>query len=169
MKNLFMIVIVAFTFTVNASAQSYEAPKDYHFNNHEDYTKYEGEIVKTADWLMKTPWGAEPAKTEAATQFLLVWAQGTPDVVIELKQVIMDLSDANPQLGFIYMAQFSKYAIQHKADFDKTKANMVALRAVIAKYNMEPTHKRDGDIERLIELDKNNKLESWVGQTFESN
>jgi hypothetical protein len=67
------------------------------------------------------PLGTEPVKTEAATQFILQWAQGTPDVVIELKQAIMDLSDANPQLGFIYMAQFSKYAIQHKTILPKRR------------------------------------------------
>ncbi|RYU90104.1 hypothetical protein EWM62_11215 [Mucilaginibacter terrigena] len=169
MKNLFMIVIVAFTFTVKASAQTYEVPKDYHFNKQEDYVKYEPDIIKTADWMMKTAWGTEPLKTEAATQFLLIWAQGTPDVVIELKQAIMDLSDANPQLGFIYMSQFSKYAIQHKADFDKTKANMAALRAVITKYNIEPTHKRDNDVERLMDLDKNNRLETWISNEFAFN
>jgi hypothetical protein len=78
----------------------------------------------------------------------------------------MDLSNTNPQLGFIYMSQFSKYAILHKQDFDKTQANLAALKAVIAKYSEEPTHKRDNDVEQLIKLDKENNLEAWITNEF---
>jgi hypothetical protein len=170
MKNILRSVLLLTLFiSVRASAQTYEVPKDYHFIKQNDYAKYEADIIKTADWMMKTPWGTEPLKTEAATQFLLMWTQGTPDVVIELKQAIMDLSDTNPQLGFIYMAEFSKYAIQHKADFDKVKANIYALRGVIAKYTMEPTHKRDNDVEKLIEFDKDGRLEYWITNEFAFN
>jgi hypothetical protein len=170
MKKIIRTVLLLTLLTgLKASAQTYEVPKDYHFKKHEDYIKYEADVIKTADWLMRTPWDTEAAKTEAATQFVLQWAQGTPDVVIELKQAIMNLSDTNPQLGFIYMAQFSKYAIQHKTGFDKTPANLAALKAVIEKYNMEPTHKHDDDVEKLIEIDKDGKLEDWVTNEFASN
>ncbi|MFD0763964.1 hypothetical protein ACFQZI_03825 [Mucilaginibacter lutimaris] len=166
MKKFFIMCILSFAFYANGWAQTYEVPKDYHFNKPEDYTKYEPDVIKTADWLMHTAWGTEPVKTEKATQFILKWSEGTPDVVIELKQAIMDLSDTNPQLGFIYMSQFSKYAIQHKGDFDKTQANLVALKALMDKYTTEPSHKRDNDVERLIQLTKENRLENWINSEF---
>ena len=155
-----MIIILSFAVFFKAKAQNYEAPTGYHF------TKHEGDVVKTADWLMRTPWGTEKTKAEAANQFILDWAQGTPDVVIELKQAIMELSDTNPQLGFIYIAQFCKYAIAHKADYNKTRANVAALEALIAKYNMEPTHKYDGDVETLIQIDKDGELAYWIDNEF---
>ena len=160
------VVLLTLLTGVKASAQNYEAPKDYHFNKHEDFARYEGDVIKTSDWLMRTPWGTDKVKTEAADQFILDWAQGTPDVVVELKQAIMDLSDTNPQLGFIYMAQFCKYAIEHKKDFNKTQANVIALRAVIAKYNTEPTHKRDSEVESIMRIDKDGKLAYWVDNEF---
>jgi hypothetical protein len=163
------VLLLTLLISLKASAQNYEAPKDYHFKKHEDYIKYEADVIKTADWLMRTQWDAEPVKTEAATQFILQWAQGTPDVVIELKQAVMDISDTNPQLGFIYMSQFCKYAIQHKTGFEKIPANQAALKAVIEKYNMEPTHKRDNDVEKLIELNKNGKLQEWITTEFTFN
>jgi hypothetical protein len=163
MKKIFRTVfLLTLVISLRASAQTYEVPKDYKFKSQKDYIKYEAEVVKTADWLLRSPWASEPAKREAATQFILVWAQGTQDVVIELKQPIMNLSDANPQLGFIYMAAFCKYAIQHKTDFDKTQANFAAVKDVIAKYEAEPAHKRDDDVENLIKLDNENKLGYWV-------
>lgn len=169
MKKIIRTVLLLTLLTgLKASAQNYEVPKDYHFKKHEDYIKYEADVIKTADWLMRTPWDTEPVKTEAATQFILQWAQGTPDVVVELKQAIMNLSDTNPQLGFIYMSQFCKYAILHKVGFDKTQANIAALKAVIEKYNIEPTHKRDSDMETLIKTDKDGKLEEWIVNEFPS-
>jgi hypothetical protein len=154
---------------VKASAQSYEPPKTYHFANNQDFEKYEPEVVKTADWLQQAPWAIQGAKAEKANQFILDWAQGSPVVLIELRQAIMDISDANPQLGFIYMAQFSKYTIQHKKDFDKTIANKIALQAVMDKYIAEPDHKQDKEVEQLIELNKNNKLEYWIKNEFAFN
>lgn len=167
MKNILRTALLLTLFiSTKAFAQNFEVPKDYHFTKPEDYVKYEADVVKTADWMMRTHWGTEAAKTETANQFILQWAEGTPDVVIELKQAIMDLSDTNPQLGFIYMAQFSKYAIQHKQNFDKTHANVAALRAIISKYNAEPNHRRDNDVEKLIQMDKENRLESWINSEF---
>ncbi|GGH15738.1 hypothetical protein [Mucilaginibacter phyllosphaerae] len=154
---------------VKASAQSYEPLKSYHFANNQDFEKYEQDIVKTADWLQQTPWAVQGARAEKANQFVLDWAQGSPVVLIELKQAIMDLSDANPQLGFVYMAQYSKYTIQHKNNFDKISANMAALKAVMAKYIAEPTHNPDKDVEQLIQLDKQSKLEYWIENEFAFN
>lgn len=168
MKTIFRTaLLLALFISPKAFAQVYEVPKDYHFAKQEDYAKYETDVVKTADWLMHTPWGTDAAKTEEATQFILKWSEGTPDVTIELKQAIMDISDTNPQLGFIYMSQFSKYAIQHRgADFDKTQANLAALRAVIIKYTSEPNHKRDNDVEKLIQMNRDNHLENWITSEF---
>lgn len=162
-----LLLVLAINFRV--TAQSFEVPKDYRFRNKGDYSKYEPDIIKLADWMQQTPWTAQKAKSDAAGQFLLAWIQGTPDVVIELTQSIMNLSDVNPQLGFTFIAQFSKYALEHKGAFDKKHANMEALRAVIAKYNAEPTHKKDDDVETLISMDKEGKLEEWVNNDFHYN
>ncbi|RFZ95227.1 hypothetical protein D0C36_06790 [Mucilaginibacter conchicola] len=160
------IIFAAICFTLKASAQSFDVPKGYHFDKQTDYHKYEPDIIKAADWLQKTHWGTEPQKTDAVTQFVLKWAQGVPYIVIELKQAVMDVSDANPQLGFIYMAQYCKYAIQHPKNFDTNRASIDALRAVIAKYQAEPTHKHDTQVERLVDIDKANELETWVKTDF---
>lgn len=164
-KRFILFTFLALLMAANASAQSFDVPK-YHFDKQTDYTKYEADIVKAADWLQKTHWGTEPQKTEAVTQFVLKWAQGVPYITIELKQAVMDVSDANPQLGFIYMAQYCKYAIQNPRNFDSSKASVEAIKAVIAKYQAEPTHKRDNEVERLIALSKGNELEAWVVNDF---
>jgi hypothetical protein len=149
-----------------AFAQSYEVPKDYVLKTNADYERYEPEVIKTADWLQQTPWSSSPQKMDAATQFLLKWAKGSPAVTIKLTEAVMSLSDRNPQLGFIYMAQFSKYALQHKRDFDLNSANVIALKALIDKYNNEPKKHKDNDVEHLIALEKKGELNDWIAAAF---
>lgn len=166
MKRIIGIIIFAACLSIKASAQTFDVPVNYRFDKQTNYHLYEQDIVKAADWLQKTHWGTETKKTEAVTQFVLKWAQGVPYITVELKPAIMDLADANPQLGFIYMAQYCKYAIQHPDNFNTVDANVDALKAVIAKYQAEPTHKRDTQVERLIEIDKANQLEEWIKNDF---
>nr|WP_294943590.1 hypothetical protein [uncultured Mucilaginibacter sp.] len=161
-----VFLLLLLTTGVDAYAQSFEVPKNYVFKTRDDYSRYETDIIKTADWLQQTPWKAQPQKTEEADQFLLKWAKGTPAVTIKLIEAVMNLSDRNPQLGFIYMAQYSKYVLEHKQGFDINNANIVAVRALIAKYKAEPLHKPDEDIEHLIELDSKGELNDWVIYIF---
>jgi hypothetical protein len=165
-KSRGLVLAVLLFAGLGASAQSYDVPKNYVLKTRDDYAKYEPDVIKTADWLQQTPWKAQPQKTEEANQFLLKWAKGTPAVTIRLVEAVMNLSDRNPQLGFVFMAAFSKYVLEHKDDRDPNNANIVAVRAVVNKYSAEPAHKPDEDIEHLIELDTKGELNDWVISTF---
>ena len=167
MKIIKPVLLFALFISFKASAQTYEVPKNYRLKSTDDYAKYEPDIIKTADWMQQTSWTDQSKKIDAAIQFFLDWVRGTPAVTVNLGQPSLSLSDKNPQLGFTYMSQFSKYALLHKEKFDHTKANVAALRAVIAKYNMEPSRRKDEDIENLIQLDREGRLEEWVITDFE--
>lgn len=166
LKSQGLVITALLLVSFSASAQSYDVPKNYVLKTRDDYAKYEPDVIKTADWLQQTRWKAQVQKTEEANQFLLKWAKGTPAVTIRLIEAVMNLSDRNPQLGFIYMAQYSKYVLEHKQGFDINNANIVAVRALIAKYSAEPLHKPDEDIEHLIELDNRGELNDWVISIF---
>lgn len=163
--NIYLMLLFLFV-GISATAQVYEVPKNYVLKSKSDYARYEDDIIKTADWIQHTAWTAQPEKMEAATQFFLKWIKGTPAVTIRLTEAVMNLSDRNPSLGFVYMAQYAKYALQHKADFDVTNANVEAIRALIAKYDIEPSYKKDNDVEELIELDKEGELNDWIAMVL---
>ncbi|MBD1364063.1 hypothetical protein IDJ77_09610 [Mucilaginibacter sp. ZT4R22] len=160
------LLLLLLTTGMQGYAQNFDVPKNYVLKTRDDYAKYEPDIIKTADWLQQTPWKAQPQKTEEANQFLLKWAKGTPAVTIRLVEAVMNLSDRNPQLGFVFMAAFSKYVLEHKEDRDPNNANIVAVRAVVKKYSAEPAHKPDEDIDHLIVLDTKGELNDWVISTF---
>lgn len=160
------VILLLLLAGLKATAQVYEVPLNYVLKSKDDYAHYEGDIIKTADWIQNTAWSAQPEKMEAATQFFLKWIKGTPSVTIRLTESVMSLSDKNPQLGFVYMAQYAKYALQHKADFDANRASVEAIRALITKYNVEPSYKKDDEIEELIILDKKGELNDWIAMAL---
>lgn len=165
-KRSCLIVLFLLVAAFTASAQSFDVPKNYVLKTNDDYARYEPDIIKTADWLQQTAWKSQPEKMEQANQFLLKWANGTPAVTIRLVEAVMNLSDRNPQLGFVFMAQFSKYALEHKGRFESIDANIAAVRAVVDKYRAEQAHKPDEDVDYLIELESRGELNDWVRSTF---
>ncbi len=66
----------------------------------------------------------------------------------------------------IFMGGYTKYALQHKSDFNKDQANVAGLKAMIDKYTNDTARKKDSAMEKLIKMDKDGKLEDWTKTDF---
>ncbi|WCT11250.1 hypothetical protein [Mucilaginibacter jinjuensis] len=161
-----LIFVLLLLMGATVKAQNYAVPVGYKMVSQADFVSHEQDVIATVDWLQETPWSQEAPKRRAATDFLFKWIQDTPTVTIELMPMLMSLTDNNNKLLAIFMGAYAKYAIQHPV-YNKDDANLVAIKALIAKYKAEPTHTKDFDIERLIKLDKTNELEDWVKNEYE--
>jgi len=168
MKRLFLTFTALFlTICFYAKAQNFEIPK-YAFNEKKDYIKYEPDILKTIDWLEQTPWSEQEDKRAKAKAFYQNWLDGRPDIPVEINAEISKLSKDNIELMGAYEYGFTKYAILNKAKFDVTKAKIAGLKEVIAKYNSQPDHNPNPEVDKLIGLVAAGKLESWVLSDFDS-
>lgn len=167
MKRLhFTLVILLLLYGVQASAQDFPVPDNYVLKTADDYAKYEPDVIKTIDWLQQTPWTEDPGKRRVANTFLIAWDTGSPNVSISIGNGIGKMIDKNKDLLIAFMGAYTKYALQHKTDFDKDAATVYSLRAVIEKYNKEPTRVEDSALEKVIKIDKKGKLEEWVKTDF---
>ncbi|HZX57597.1 MAG TPA: hypothetical protein VFE54_02685 [Mucilaginibacter sp.] len=163
MKKLFfasILCLLATTFI--ASAQTSPVPEHYVFSAKEDYAKYNDNIIKTIDWLQQSPWSQPLDNRKPANAFLMAWLTGTPDVSISIGSSLTKLVDKNPEMLIIFMGGYTKYALQHKNDFNKDLANAAGLRAMIDKYTNDPARKKDSAMEKLIKIDKDGKLDEWA-------
>lgn len=165
MKKQITLFIAFAAFSLTAMAQQYEVPTNYSFDTKADYKMYEPQIIATTDWLQRTAWKDQRDKRRQARLFFLSWVKGAP-VNVGIGQTVTDLSDKNPELAFTYMTQYAKYSLLHKDDFDKNKANLSALKSMIDKYTMDPSRQKDDEVEKLIQIDKDGKLERWVSTDF---
>lgn len=164
MKKLIAALLLCAAFYLPAKAQSYTPPQNYTLVKKEDYAPYEPEVLKAIDFLEKTSWTEEafyPAKT-----FVLKWIEGSPNVSIEINSVLAKLSKDNPELFGSYMYGYTKYTLLHKTDFNQSEAKKAGILAVLAKYQNEPTHKKTSDVEKLIKIESQGKLDDWIAKDF---
>jgi hypothetical protein len=167
MKKIFFLVITCFlAVTSLAIAQTYEVPKGYVLKTKEDYPKYEQDIINTVDWLQQTPWGEQDDKRKEANTFLIAWITGSPNISISIGTPLMKLVDKNKDLLVTFMGGYTKYALQHKDKQNNDLANAAGLRELIEKYQIEKTHVKDKNVEKLIQLDKDGKLDAWAATEY---
>lgn len=161
-KSFLALVVCLLAISFTASAQTSPVPEHYAFSAKEDYAKYNDDIIKTIDWLQQSPWSQPLDNRKPANAFLMAWLTGTPDVSISIGSALTKLTNKNPELLIIFMGGYTKYALQHKSDFSKDKANVAGLRAMIDKYTNDPARKKDSAMEKLIKTDKDGGLDEWV-------
>ena len=167
MKKIYLIIFISLLFSgYKVAAQDYTVPKHYTFKSNQDYTTYEPEVVKAIDWLERTPWNGQIKKRDAVKAFVLTWIDGSPDVTITINSELVHLAKNNPLLLGSYQFGYTKYAIQHKTDFSDTKAKSAGVKALLTKYQAEPDHKQDDEVEKVIAIDKQGKLDNWITTDF---
>lgn len=159
-------LLLLFFCCFKAAAQTYEVPENYVLKAKDDYGKYEQDVIKTADWLLQTPLAEQAGKRRAANKFIMDWVSGSPNVNVTVGKKLMDLTDKNPDFLFIYFGLSAKYSLEHKDAPDANKADLEVLTAMISKYNTDPAKVKDSDIEKLIKLQQQGKLENWIASDF---
>jgi hypothetical protein len=166
MKKVLTLILAAISFTLTATAQKFDVPMHYELQTDADFAMYEPQVISTADWLQQTGWKDKREKRQAARLFILAWVQGSTTVKVSINKAVNDLTDKNPELLFTYTSQYAKFALEHKSDFDKNTANLMALRAMIAKYKMEETRKKDDDMEKITGINQEGNLANWIATDF---
>jgi hypothetical protein len=162
MKKILTLIMVIAAFSLTATAQKYDVPENYVLKDKADYAPYETQFINTTDWLQATPWTEEADKRAVANKFLMEWMTGSPSVSIPIGHTVIELTQKNDDLLLTFMCFYAKYTLQHKDNFDKNKASFEAIKAVLDKYTLEKAHKKDSKIEKLIKINLEGNLESWV-------
>jgi len=167
MKGITWLYIILFlAISLNSSAQLSPVPKTYSLTTPEDYYKYQTDVLNVINWLEQTPWNSKNGERQIANSFFLAWMSGSPSVTIELgDDILMKMMEKNKELLFAYMGGYTKYTLKchaEKSDYDVNKAKLAGFKAVIYKYNTEKSRSRDKNVEMIIKLDSEGKLEDWI-------
>ncbi len=132
------------------------------FQTEEDYAKYEQNIVDGYHWLMNTPLGTHPQKRKETSAFMLQWMTGNPKISLEISEKTLTFSDC-PDCLMIFLSGWTNYCITHQDFNNKLKGSLAGLQSVIEFYKKnKKTIGENKAIEKLIELDNQNKLEQHL-------
>jgi len=164
MKKLFgilMFSILAFSLV----AQEFEVPKNCILSKEEDYAKYEGDILKGIDWLLKTPISSQPEKRREINRFVMTWLTGSPTVTVNIKPEIVNFMKPNPDLLMVFMCGWTKYSIETKDNNNTAMGNQKGIEAVMEFYIKNKEYlKKDNNVEKYIKLKENGKLEEYISK-----
>ncbi len=145
-----------------ANAQNFVVPENVSFKEKADYATFESSIIEASKWLEATRIGQEADKRTTVNAFVLQWIEGSPTVTIELGKLALSVSENNPDLLVVLIAGYARYVLENSYSKDQAKAYTAAIKSVVNCYQLGGDLKRNKLIEKVIEKDKEQKLEEWV-------
>jgi hypothetical protein len=150
---------------LNLMAQEFTVPKNYAFSKNEDYTTYEGDVLKGIDWLLNTPINTQAEKRKEVNTFLLAWLTGSPSVSVDIKPEIVNFMKPNSDLLIVFMCGWTRYSIETKDSSNKIKGNQKGIEAVIEFYIKNKEYlKKDKHVEQYIKMKEEGKLEEYISK-----
>ena len=162
-KTISFAFIIAF-FSTSLAAQEFQVPQNVTLQNESDFKNYESDVVNAVTWLENTPVNQQSAKRKEVNTFLLQWMTGTPTISIDLGEFQTGLTADNPDLLVMYLAGWSKFAIENPAEKDnKLMCNLAAVKSVLNLYsnNLDKGISKNKKIEKLLKMDES-KLQAYV-------
>lgn len=146
-----------------AYSQTFTVPKNYKLKKDEDYAKYEKDIIACVNWLESTPVNENEDDRKAAYKFLLEWLTGAPNVSVAMDEKIVNFTEKNSDLLFIFMGGWTKHALQNPDDKSEVNGCVAGLKSVAAFYKKnEKNLKKDKNVIALQQRIDDGTLEEWV-------
>jgi len=155
------LLILSLFIAFGANAQDFEVPSDLP-STKEEFANSEKDMIAAAKWLEATAMGSQMDKRIKVNAWVIGWIINSPSVTLEIHSDFVDLFDKNPHLNTVWMANYARYILENNYSKDQVQAHVAALRSVINCYNLGGDLKKDKSLAKLIEKDKEGKLEDWV-------
>jgi hypothetical protein len=168
MKKLLTLLCFIIAST-NAFAQDFTVPAIDGLKTEADYARYEKDVIACANWLENTPLNQDRDKRVSANTFMIKWISGSPSVSIALDaNVVSKLADKNEQLLVLFMAGWTRYALENNYSKDNQKGYLEGLKSLINVYKKGIDIKKDKDVEKFVELHDKGELEAWIKENVKA-
>ncbi|MEO5942183.1 MAG: hypothetical protein ABIP30_02375 [Ferruginibacter sp.] len=170
MKNIIFLSILILTFLCNAEVlaqTTFEAPPVTTVISKEDSTKLEASIVNAVNWIETTDLDKQHDKRKDVNGFILKWYIDVFTLNISLVEKLSSINEGNSDLLLIYFGGFAKYYIENKTTYTKLAATKAGLISVMTVYKKGIGITKSKELEKLIKLTGENKLDDYVKENFD--
>ncbi|MGG9963575.1 hypothetical protein [Ferruginibacter sp. SUN106] len=155
MKQLFIALLLLTTITVTAQVPALPTTK-------EEFVSSEKDFIAAEKWLETTAIGTDTDKRKQLDAWVTAWVINSPTVTVEVRASILKLFDKNSELTILFMAGYSRYCLENNYSKDELKCNVAGIRAAINCFNLGGDVKNNKNLTKVIEQEKEGKLEEWV-------
>jgi hypothetical protein len=161
LSGLFLLI------TFVSSAQDIDVPANLP-STKDEFVKSEKDFIDAAKWLENTAIGMHTDKRKKMGAWTTAWIINSPTVTIEINAAITKLFDKNPDLLIVFMAGYGRYCLENNYSKDAVKGNTAGIKSAINCYNLGGDTKKDKALSKVIDADKEGKLEDWVKELMKS-
>ena len=160
---LFLVLISLILICNQAKSQDFEVPNNYELKVKDDYAKYEKDIITCANWMENSPLDKEEQKRNNANVFFIKWLTGSPTVTININaDLTVKYFEENPQFMVLFMAGWTRYALENSYSKDQQKGYFEGFKTVITVYKKGIGIKKNKSLEKLIKIYDKGELENWI-------
>jgi hypothetical protein len=166
MKKSILKSMLAFSLllSLHTTAQDLQLPKLP--ETKEEFINSEKDFITAEKWLETTPVGTNMDYRKLADAWVIAWLINSPTVTVGVRASIMKAFDKNKQLTGLFMAGYGRYCLENNYSKEELKGATAGLKAVFNCYLLGGDIKKDKGLEKLIEQDKDGKLEDWVKEAM---
>jgi hypothetical protein len=157
-----VLLFLMFAFIGPLSAQQFAYLGKINLEKNGDFKGNQANVIKATDYLLSTPMNLQSSDRIQCTRFLLKYAIGCPDYTLEIKPVVLRVSDKNSQLSALYVGLWLKSAFANAQA--TAKENDLNAFTEIYKYadNKSNYVIRTPYIEALLKAGHDNKVAEWL-------
>lgn len=160
-----ILLIVLLSCVHGISAQPIVAPRipeSYHWETARDYKKDEDLIIRTLQWLCKTPINNDVESRSKATLFVMEWIAGSPRIKIEIDSHKLPFYEAYPDLIFAYIQGIAIKKLGKPACTNELEAIVGGFNTVGYMIETDPTLRKEKALRSILKAYKKNKMQSFV-------
>ena len=137
-------------------------PEKYEWKTARDYKRDEDLVLRTLQWLNKTPLNDELIMRSTANLFVMQWICGSPSLNITIDTSILPFYAEFPDLLFPYIHGVAQCRLTKNKSCDELKATVNGFNTVAFMIRNDDNLKKKKPLQALVKASKKGKMELYV-------
>lgn len=162
----FLMLLSVAAASQDPSVKDFDVPKKVP-KSEKEFKKSEPDFMKAVLWLETTPIDTTTNQRVKMNAWVLMWISDCPYITVSIKAGLANIFQKNSHLMLVWIGGYAKYCIENNSK-DDLKANTAGIRSAINCYKLGGQVIPDDAMQKVIDADKEGKLEDWVKEAMGS-
>jgi hypothetical protein len=159
---ILLLLLFCFTLSTAQTAGCPRLPDKYEWKTSRDYKRDEDLVLRTLQWLNKTPLNDDLVMRSKANLFVMQWICGSPSLNITIKTSDLPFYEEFPDLLFPYIHGVAQCRLSKNKGCDELKAAINGFNAVAFMIQSDDSLKKKESLQTLMKASKKGKMDLYV-------
>jgi hypothetical protein len=159
---IFLLLLFCCTLCSAQTVGCPRLPEKYEWKTARDYKRDEDLVLRTLQWLNKTPLNHELVVRSKANLFVMQWICGSPSLSITIKTSDLPFYEEFPDLLFPYIHGVAQCWLSKNKGCDELKAAISGFNSVAFMIQSDDSLKKKKSLQTLLKASKKGKMALYV-------